>query len=269
MPSVKRKFFSQKGISLASTDIVDHNKTHESLNSLVFKKENIDTLSFLYPSQKQVLIKNLHSAYENVKSRIAAIDFKYVSKMSVSFAALTVFLSVFVFQLPIAQGKQQTPLKYSIFSAKPLVMESINQDLTHKDSRATKVDGVFSKFDCPLYGMGETFVNEADANDIPYWVVAAISFQESGCGKKTPLVNGVATSNAWGWAVYGGNVFEFQSFEHGIEVVSRYMSKKFYSKGVTELCDIMKIYTPPSNGSWCQGVQYFGDMIQDYKTPQV
>jgi hypothetical protein len=32
------------------------------------------------------------------------------------------------------------------------------------------------------------------------------------------------------------------------------------------LCIIMNTYTPPSNGSWCNGVKYFGDMIQNYET---
>jgi len=59
----------------------------------------------------------------------------------------------------------------------------------------------------------------------------------------------------------------FDSWEHGIKVVSAYMNERFFSQGVTELCDIMKVYTPPSKGSWCAGVEYFKDAIDEYQTP--
>lgn len=157
--------------------------------------------------------------------------------------------------------------KYSIYSAKPLTLGSLDYLVYTKDSRSQKINEIFKEFNCPLEGLGEVFVYEADKNDIPWWIVASIAFQESSCGKMTPERNGVESYNAWGWAVYGDNVQMFDNWVRGIETVSSYLNKRFFSQGITEPCDIMKVYTPPSNGSWCKGVSYFGEMIQSYKSP--
>lgn len=136
------------------------------------------------------------------------------------------------------------------------------------DPRAIKIDEIFKKYNCPMAGLGEVFVREADKNNIPYWVVASIAFQESSCGKKVPYVDDNSSYNAWGWAVYGDQVKTFDSWEHGISVVSQYMDEKFFSKGITDLCEIMKIYTPPSKGSWCKGVGFFGEEIHEFESPE-
>jgi len=157
--------------------------------------------------------------------------------------------------------------KYSLYSSRPLVLGAMTGEAGLGDPRAAKINEVFATYNCPLEGLGHVFVSEADKNNIPYWVVAAISFQESSCGKRIPLVDGQSSYNAWGWAVYGDNVKVFDSWEHGISVVSKYMYERFFSQGVTDLCEIMRTYTPPSKGSWCEGVDYFKDIINEYQTP--
>lgn len=157
--------------------------------------------------------------------------------------------------------------KYTIFSSKPKVLGYSTQDVDTEDARDERIDEVFKKYKCPIQGYGETFVREADKNNIPYWLVAAIAFQESSCGKNTPVVKGEETYNLYGWGVWGPHVFKFESMEEGIATVSEYMSSKFISKGVTEPCEIMKTYTPPSKGSWCEGVKFFRDEIVEFESP--
>lgn len=154
--------------------------------------------------------------------------------------------------------------KYNVFTANPLDIESTTTYLHGMDARAKKVDGVFKAYGCPMIGTGEYIVEQADKNGIPYWLVASVAFQESLCGKYTPEKNGVESYNSWGWGVYGTNAKFFKSYEHGIKVVSEYFANRFYKKGIKETCDIMRIYTPPSNGSWCKGVNYFGEKIQNF-----
>lgn len=180
---------------------------------------------------------------------------------------ISLILATFLFGVPVYKHKHPVPDKYSLYSSIPLTLDSVSQELDYSDSRAVRIDKVFEVFNCPMHGLGEAIVKEADDADIPYWVVAAIAFQESSCGKNTPTLDGVNSNNAWGWATYGANVYEFDSYEQGIETVSKYLSKKFYSAGITDMCEIMRTYTPPSNGSWCKGVEYFGDLIQSYKSP--
>jgi hypothetical protein len=179
------------------------------------------------------------------------------------------FIGIFyaVDQLTLHSGVTRESVdKYNIFSAQPLVLGTSTINLYGMDSRAKKIEGVFRAYNCPMRGTGEFIVEQADKNGIPYWIIPAIAFQESMCGKITPERAGVESYNAWGWAVYGGNAKFFNNYEHGIKVVSEYMSNRFFKQGITEPCDIMRIYTPPSKGSWCRGVNYFGDKIKNYST---
>ena len=180
---------------------------------------------------------------------------------------VTTILIAIIITLTLQTNQTSKPQKYNIFSSKPLVLGAMANSTGVTDSRAAKIDKVFFENNCELTGLGDVFVREADKNDIPYWIVAAISFQESSCGKKTPKVDGKETYNAWGWGVYGDNVVSFESWEEGIEVVSKYLNEKFFSKGVKEPCEIMQVYTPPSKGSWCNGVEYFQDEIHTYRSP--
>lgn len=180
---------------------------------------------------------------------------------------LTFTTLIFLLMGPVSTTKHSVSNKYAIFSSKPLVLGASTFNLDITDARAAMLDDVFEKFKCPVTGLGNVFVREADKNNIPYWLVAAVSFQESNCGKKTPEKDGIESYNAWGWGVYGDNVKMFDSWEHGIQVVSKYMAEEFHSQGVTDPCEMMKTYTPPSSGSWCEGVKFFGDIISNYKSP--
>ncbi len=184
------------------------------------------------------------------------------------FAAVSLLLVVIILIIINMDPSKDDEYKYELYAAKPLVLGTVTTDTTSGDPRPAKIDKIFEKYNCPIQGMGKVFVEEADKNNIPYWVVPAISFQESICGKKIPTVDGQSSYNAWGWAVYGANVKTFDSWEHGIEVVSKYMSDRFFSQNITDLCEIMKIYTPPSQGSWCRGVDYFKEVIDEYKSPK-
>src|SRR3989344_2318025 len=87
---------------------------------------------------------------------------------------------------------------YTVYASKPLVLGSATDALEQIDARAERLDQFFNKHGCPLAGKGGAFVKYADENGIPYWLVAAIAFQESSCGKQTPELNGKESYNAWG-----------------------------------------------------------------------
>lgn len=181
--------------------------------------------------------------------------------------SLFTFMLTFVTILYMENSSAAKAPKYSIFSAKPMVLGSATSTVQGDDARAERIDKIFEKYNCPIQGHGQKFVEAADKNNIPYWLVAAVAFQESSCGKQTPKVEGAETYNLYGWGVWGEHVKQFDDLDHGIEVVSKYMYDMFYSKGVTEPCEIMKTYTPPSKGSWCAGVKFFRDEIREYESP--
>lgn len=155
----------------------------------------------------------------------------------------------------------------SVFGAKTLRLPESQFQTIQTDARILKIERVFEKFKCPLTGKGAFIVQKADEYNIPYWLVPAVSFQESSCGKKTAESKDTDESyNAWGYGVWGKNVKTFNSWEAGISAVSKYFGVNFFSKGITDPCQIMATYTPPSNGSWCEGVKYFADMIENFES---
>ena len=257
---LSKNFFKQKGRILNPLgEIIPCNTA--------VPREAISTLSTVKPTKKDIVLQKISTAHDKIKIATSKQFLLANSKWAGAILAITIFLATFIFNIPLYKYSPTVPDKYSLFSSIPLTLDSVSQELDYSDSRSIRIDRVFEVFNCPMTGLGETIVKQADDNDIPYWVVAAIAFQESSCGKNTPVIDGVKTKNAWGWATYGESVYEFDSYEQGIQIVSKYLSKKFYSRGVTDLCEIMRTYTPPSNGSWCKGVQYFGDFIQSYKSP--
>jgi hypothetical protein len=210
--------------------------------------------------------------YRKVKS-ICSISYiknvdkeKYLTKLPyLYFAIFLLMIGTFINYATIKARVTKIKVdKYNLFAAQPLELETTTTFLYGMDSRAKKIDGVFKAYNCPMTGTGEYIVEQADKNGIPYWLVASIAFQESICGKYTPEKAGVESYNSWGWAVYGDSTKFFKSYEHGIKVVSEYLGNRFFKRGITDTCDIMKVYTPPSNGSWCRGVNYFGEKIQNY-----
>lgn len=187
---------------------------------------------------------------------------------SVSLGINVALLIAVVFLLTTSHETTPKYNKYAIFSSKPLTSLVASTNFFGGDPRAASLEKILDAYNCPLAGYGKTMVKEADKNKIPYWLVAAIAFQESSCGKITPKLDGGEESyNAWGWGVWGPHVKPFEDWEDGIKTVSKYLGEKFFAKGITDTCEIMKIYTPPSDGSWCKGVDYFGEIIQNYKSP--
>ncbi len=153
------------------------------------------------------------------------------------------------------------------YSAKTPENTQTSYETKSVDARVLRIERVLEKFNCPLAGNGSFLVQKADDYQIPYWLVVSVAFQESGCGKKTPKVSGVKESyNAWGYGVWGQNIKTFDSWEAGISAVSKYFGINFFAKGTTDPCEIMKVYTPPSKGSWCEGVKYFGELIENFES---
>lgn len=263
-PLMSRNYFRKNGKTLRT--LVPDYHTDEAVSSLF--EDKISSITTYSKKQKAYvgLLKRGNSIKNKLVSSIKGKKSRYIMAGGITTVFIMIYLSSIFIPQPI---RPRTNDKYFIYSAKPLVMDQTESYINSNDSRSRKIDEVFKQYNCPLEGMGNVFVSQADEYDIPWWLVASVSFQESGCGKNTPSVDGRESYNAWGWGVFGGNVKTFDNWARGIETVSEYFSEKFYKNGVTEICDIMKVYTPPSNGSWCEGVKHFGDIIQNYKSPEI
>lgn len=121
------------------------------------------------------------------------------------------------------------------------------------DARSEIINSFMLRYKSPMSGVGDAVVETADKYNIPFWLVPAIAQCESNLGKRIPH----GSNNAWGYGVYGDKVLKFASWEEGIEKVSQGLSKNYLGAGLETPEEIMKKYTPSSNGSWARCVNEF------------
>lgn len=206
--------------------------------------------------------QKLYLKFFKVKLFVKNHRFLFVPIWLTSTLTLVVVMATLVLTTTTVQKNQA--VTYSIFSAKPQILGAATVKIEPEDARVEALTKTFKNFNCPITPHAKKFVTEADANNIPFWLVASIAFQESSCGKNVPTVAGESSNNLYGWGVWGPHIKTFANIDEGIKTVSAYMSKRFYTQGINDLCEIMKVYTPPSKGSWCQGVGFFRDKILDH-----
>lgn len=89
----------------------------------------------------------------------------------------------------------------------------LNEDLNNLlDERALRLDNYFEKYNMPLRGYGEKFIQVADECKMDWRLLPAISVQESTGGKYMRL------NNPFGW---GSAKIGFKDFEEAIEIVGK------------------------------------------------
>lgn len=166
--------------------------------------------------------------------------------------------------LLLNSGKKKE-ITYSVFSSKPLVTLSAEGTIEGRDTRPATIDQYFAKHNCPLTGTGQKMVEVADKYGIDFWLIPAIAWQESTCGKS--VIPG--SNNPFGYGIYENVTTKFDDIDTAIETLGKYFRKYFYSQGITEPCEIEKTYTPPSKGRWCKSVEYFRDELTSFKSPDL
>lgn len=173
---------------------------------------------------------------------------------------LTILLTAHTF-FSLLDGKTQAPKQGEVLGATvqatypKLTKEPETHDavIISSDARGPLIESFLTKYNSPMRGLGDKVVQQADANDLPFWLVPAIAQCESNLGKRTPE----GSNNAWGWGIYGDKITKFKSWEEGIEKVSKGLSKDYMNKGFDTPAEIMTKYTPSSNGSWADCVEQF------------
>jgi len=82
--------------------------------------------------------------------------------------------------------------------------------------------------------------------------------QESGLCKTIPD----NSYNCWGFGVYNNTALHFDGYKDGIYTVTKALATRYKTQGLVTPQQIMTEYTPSSNGSWANGVNYFMQSLQ-------
>lgn len=144
-----------------------------------------------------------------------------------------------------------------VYASLPLTQPSFSATATASDARGAILKQYLTIYDSPLIPYSQKIVEIADKYGVDYRLTTAIAQQESNLCKRIPP----GSHNCWGWGITSVSTLYFDSYEQGIDEVTRGLKQNYIDKGYVSIEDIMGKYTPMSNGSWARGVTTFlGDM---------
>ncbi len=141
-----------------------------------------------------------------------------------------------------------------VYASLPITQPSFTTEVTSADARPALLKQYMTMYNSPiLVPYAEKIVETADKYSLDYRLITAIAQQESNLCRRIPP----GSHNCWGWGITSINTLHFDSYEQGIEEVSRGLKRNYIDKGYIAIEDIMSKYTPSSNGSWANGVSTF------------
>lgn len=179
--------------------------------------------------------------------------------------AITVHLNRVLVNTPISKTSPASVLSATdtddqslsapvVFAALPSFDQSIRTSMKIDDARPEIVRQYLHRYQSPLEKHAQLIVDLSDQYNFDYRWLVAIAQQESNLCKRIP----VDSHNCWGWGIYGDKVTRFDSFEEALRRIAPQFVKIFLKGDHTrEPMEVMKTYTPPSDGSWANGVSTF------------
>lgn len=189
----------------------------------------------------------------------------YILRSLQSFVVIPILATSFSFA-PIQDHMNKIPTVAVLANEKNGTLSDEAADNKQKDleEKAAKIDGYFAQYNLPLTGHGKTFVLEAEKNDLPWALIAAIGMAEStGCKF---VIKG--TNNCFGW---GSGSIRFESIDKAIEVISYNLggnnpkTDQYYAD--KDLKGILEAYNPPHIAPEYTGkVQWIMKAIENYQT---
>ncbi len=153
-----------------------------------------------------------------------------------------------------------------IFSALPAFDEQIKTSIITADARPEIIRQYLHKFGSPLEQYSNLIVSLSDQYQFDYRWLVAIAQQESNLCKRIPE----NSYNCWGWGIYPEpsnpavlKVTRFDNYEDALRRIAPQFTKIFLKgKHSKDPLEVMKTYTPPSDGSWANGVSQFFDHLE-------
>ena len=145
-----------------------------------------------------------------------------------------------------------------VYASLPLAQPEVGSSIGVADARPEIIKQYLEYYNSPLVPYANLIVQTADKYKIDFRLITAIAQQESNLCKIIPP----GSYNCWGWGITSVGTLGFDSFEQGIEEVSRGLKQNYIDEGYTTVEQIMSKYTPSSNGSWAHGVNEFMTAMQ-------
>ena len=152
----------------------------------------------------------------------------------------------------------KNPNRLVSFAALPSAENVLGDSIISKDARIEIVRQFFAKYKSPLEPFASNVINAADKYGLDFRLIPSIAMQESNLCQKIIT----DSYNCWGFGIYGKKVTRFESYPEAIETVTKTLANNYIAGGLNTPEEIMKKYTPSSNGSWADSVNYFMSQLQ-------
>jgi len=152
-----------------------------------------------------------------------------------------------------------------LFAALPSYDKQLKTSVKTADARAEIIRQYLQKYKSPLEPYSELIVELSDQYNFDYRWLPAIAQQESNLCHRIPE----NSYNCWGWGIYPEpsnpsvlKVTRFDNYEDALRRIAPQFTKIFLKGNHTkDPMEVMKTYTPPSDGSWANGVSTFFDSL--------
>lgn len=133
------------------------------------------------------------------------------------------------------------------------------------DGRAEIIANFLERYNSPLKPydhFGQVFVDISDRYNFDFRLLPAIAMQESNLCKSAPE----GTFNCLGFGIHKRGTLAFPNYEANFERAGKELKANYINIGLTTPEQIMRKYTPSSNGSWADSVnQWMAEMRYDDK----
>lgn len=148
-------------------------------------------------------------------------------------------------------------------SLPPTLATGARSEIESSDARAHIVANFLERHNSPLEPYdhyGRILVEVADRYNLDYRLLPAIMMQESNLCKSIPP----GSNNCLGFGIHERGTLGFESYEASFDRAAREIKERYVDIGLTTPEDIMRKYTPSSNGSWAFSVnQWIVEMEHD------
>lgn len=147
----------------------------------------------------------------------------------------------------------------ALLDGTPSAPEATQAAVVKYDYRTDALKQYLRKYDFTLANESKTFIDEADANDIDWKLLASIAGVESTFGQQVP----VNCNNAWGFGIYANHTKCFPSYNEAIKTISKAIRKQYIDTwGDNDIYAIGHDYA--ASPTWAYKVNYFMNGIDEF-----
>lgn len=141
-----------------------------------------------------------------------------------------------------------------VYASLPPQLPSVSDEIGATDARPEIVRQYLKYYNSPLTPYSDFIIQTSDKYKLDYRLLTAIAQQESNLCKVIPP----GSYNCWGWGINSASNLGFDSFQDGIETVSKGLRTQYLDKGLGSVDEIMSKYNPISpGGAWARAVSQF------------